>query len=139
MASEFKVHWVYPPNWTGFLTDKEGWKRVVLNLTGKVDTDTEDKALKLDIDSLKCSNGKVPKRTVIEWIEWSVQGTGEVVLMWDRADYPIIKVLSRRGKTDWRYVGGKCDPGSEGDKTGDILLSCDASYDITLSVRLKDD
>jgi len=139
MASTFEVKWVYPPNWDGALPQYGGWKRVILNLVGVVDTDTETRVRKLDIDSLQCSSGGVPVRTVVEWVQYNVQGTGEAKLEWERAGYPLICVMSGQGKFDWRKSGGNADPGSSGDITGDILFTSDASYNVTLSVRLKDD
>jgi len=130
--------WVYPPNWNGYLTDHDGWKRIVLNIIFKHIGDNEVRAKVLDISSLQCTSGKTPIRTVIEKIMWDVHGSGYARLEWDRAGYPMIKEMSGQSDIDLMHSGGMADPGSSGDRTGDILISADASYDITIQVRLKD-
>lgn len=137
MASKFDVYWLYPPNWNGFVPDKGGWKRVTLRLTGDVDVLGETQEVKLDLSALQCTSGQPVLRTVVEKIRWSCLGAADTVkLEWDRTPKQTIAILSRSGNEDYTKQGGLVDPGGGG--TGDILLTCTDSYDITLQVKLKD-
>ena len=148
MADTVKVRWLYPPNWDGFLPDQGGFKRVVIQLTCMSDGGGETNVVKLNLSELRTPSGKVPTRTAIERVAYTIFGL-TVKLEWDRTPNEIIAVLNAAGTVasdfrDYKRVGGLVDPGEPGGEgTGDILLSttnADAgdSYDIVLTVRLKD-
>jgi len=150
MADTVTKKYVYPPNWDGNPSESQyqGWKRVVFRCTNYSDGTGEDGVTKLDISELRTSTGKVPTRTVVEWIRYQLQGMG-VRIEWDRAPRSMIALLAAgsdggdHGYLDFRKHGGLVDDGEAGDRTGDILFttleaaSLD-SYDITMSVRLKE-
>jgi len=141
MALISKVQWLWPPNWDGNPTDTGGLKKVTLHLTAicddtGVNTD-ESNVIKLDISELRKVDGVAPTRTAIESIKWSIAGFSNVKLFWDRAPYSTIVAMSGEGKA-YNIV----DDSDGTDGTGDILLTSynaqvGASYDITLTVRLK--
>ena len=143
MALISKVTWIHPQNWNGNVPDTgPGWKKVILLLTGHCDSDglnvDETDVVKLNISELLNVNREVPVRTSIERIRWSVNGFYNVKLSWDRAPENTIAVLAGEGKIRKAIL----DPGEDGDRTGDIMLSTlnaelGASYSIELHVRLK--
>ncbi len=141
------VKWIYPPEMQdGQWEDNSGNRRVVVRFVGSSDGTGETDVKKVDLDLLKTQTGKVPKKTVIEEIHWHVFGM-TVVLEWDRAPHAeIIRInengVENNGHMCWKEYGGYVDPGDD-DGTGDILLTstnCTSgdSYDITLTLRLKD-
>lgn len=141
--------YLYPPNWEGNIPDDQrtGWKRVVFRCTNVSDGTGESNVVKLDISDWRCTNGVEPKRTVVEWIEYQLQGMG-VRIEWDRAPRSMIAQLvagsddADSGMLDFRPQGGLVDDGLD-DRSGDILFTtlehaANDSYDITMSVRFKD-
>jgi len=141
------IQWIYPPDMQDSQWDeKSGNRRVVVRLVGVSDGTGETDVVKVDLDLLKTPSGNVPKRTVIESVQYYVFGM-TCVLEWDRAPRAEIIRINQSGASDgggksWASVGGYVDPGSD-DGTGDILLTttnCTIgdNYDITLSLRLKD-
>lgn len=142
MALTANIAWLHPQNWDGNPPLTGGWRKVILHLTGicnatGVNTDESD-VIKLDISELRKLDGTAPTRTVIESAEWNIGGFDNIKLSWDRAPENTILVMSRHGKIEYAIV----DPGEEGDRTGDLLISTvgaavGAVYDITLCVRLK--
>ena len=141
------VQWIYPPDMQDSQWDeKSGNRRVVVKLVGVSDGTGETDVVKVDLDLLKTPSGNVPKRTVIESVQYYVFGM-TCVLEWDRAPRAEIIRINQGGASDgggksWASVGGYVDPGSD-DGTGDILLTTtnctnEDNYDITLSLRLKD-
>ncbi len=117
-----------------------GPRRYVVRLSGYSDGTGEVDAVKVDKSTLVGPSGAEPSKLVIEEIEWNVRGHNYVILEWDRTADQEIGVLALSGYKDYRPYGGLCDNASGG--TGDIVLSTSgaasgASYDITLSVRLK--
>ena len=145
MSDTVKTNWIYPPEWGGSPSDdqRQGWRRIVVQLLNDSDGTGESRVKKVDISELRGPGGWVPKRTVIEKIDYHMDGMG-ATLEWDRAPYAVIASLPDGGIgcIDWRDVGGKVDPGLN-DNTGDILLTTNgedalATYDITLTVRLKE-
>ena len=141
------VQWIYPPDMQDSQWDeKSGNRRVVVKLVGVSDGTGETDVVKVDLDLLKTPSGNVPKRTVIESVQYYVFGM-TCVLEWDRAPRAEIIRINQSGASDgggksWASVGGYVDPGSD-DGTGDILLTTtnctnEDNYDITLSLRLKD-
>jgi len=144
MVDTVDVHYIYPPNFEDApnVTDKEGWREVCVQLTGVSDGTGETDVTKVDISTLRCSNGAVPTRTAIMEIAYSLDGM-TAVLEWDRAPNSLIARLSGEGHMDWRNEGGKVDPSSAGDRTGDILLTSGGTdsgdtYEITLWIKLKE-
>jgi len=147
MADTTAVQWLYPPDMQDSQWDeKSGNRRVVVRLVGVSDGTGETDVVKVDLDLLKTLSGNVPRRTVIESVQYYVFGM-TCVLEWDRAPRAEIIRINQSGASDgggksWASVGGYVDPGSD-DGTGDILLTttnCTIgdNYDITLSLRLKD-
>ena len=147
MPDTVAIQWVYPPDMQDTQWDeKSGNRRVIVRFIGMSDGTGETDVVKVDLDLLKTSSGNVPKRTVIESIQYYVFGM-TCVLEWDRAPRAEIIRINQSGASDgggksWASVGGYVDPGSD-DGTGDILLTttnCTIgdNYDITLSLRLKD-
>ena len=141
------VQWIYPPDMQDSQWDeKSGNRRVVVKLVGVSDGTGETDVVKVDLDLLKTPSGNVPKRTVIESVQYYVFGM-TCVLEWDRAPRAEIIRINQSGASDgggksWASVGGYVDPGPD-DGTGDILLTTtnctnEDNYDITLSLRLKD-
>lgn len=119
-----------------------GQRRRVVRLLSRSDSTGETNVIKVDKSALTATNGKEPSKLVIEEIEWNVQGFKNVVLTFDHTTDDEAAVLAGAGYKDYRPYGGLVDPASAGG-TGDILLSttgavADASYDITLTLRLKE-
>lgn len=119
-----------------------GTRRVAYRFTNVSDGTGEAAVTKVDISTLVGPDGRTaPTKTVIEQIEWSIQGFTSVRLFWDHTTDDEIAVLSGAGFKDFREVGGMVDPASAGD-TGDIKLTtagaaAGATYDITITMRLK--
>lgn len=147
MADTVAVKWIYPPDMQdGGWDEKSGNNRVVVRFTGVSDGTGETDVVKVDLDLLKTTNGKVPQRTVVESVSWHVFHL-TCVLEWDRSPHAeIIRInengTENTGSISWKDVGGNLDPGLD-DATGDILLTTTNcangdNYDITLTLRLKD-
>ncbi len=147
MADNVAVQWIYPPDMQdGDWDEKSGNRRVVVRLTGTSDGTGETDAVKVDLDLLKTPAGKVPRKTAVEFIKWSVFGM-TCTLEWDRAPHTEIIRINDNGLTDtgevsWEKYGGYVDPGDD-DGTGDVILTSTNvangdNYDITLGLRLKD-
>lgn len=147
MADSVKVEYLYPPNMLdGGWDEKQGNKRVIVQLSGLSDGTGETDIVKIAMSDLKTPNGNVPRKSAVEWIEYDVYGM-TCLLEWDRAPHAeIIRINARAtttsGNFDWKSFGGKVDPGDD-DRTGDILLTTtnatlDDSYEITICLRLKD-
>jgi len=145
MADSVSEQWVYPPNWDGNAPEKNGWRRVVKMIQCVSDGTGETDVVKIDISELRCQNGSVPTRTVIEFIAYNIKDIDSIVLEWDRAANKKICTLAgnTEGKIDYMEFGGLIDAGEEGDRTGDILLtsngvSANGVYNILIAVRLKE-
>ena len=147
MADAVNVTYLYPPNMLdGGWDEKQGNKRVIVQMSGLSDGTGETDVVKIDMSDLKTHNGNVPRKTAVEWIEWQIMGL-TVSLEWDRAPHAeIIKLnshaLESTGDMNWRQFGGKVDPGDD-DRTGDILMTTTNtdsgdSYEVTICLRLKD-
>ena len=125
------------------LTVFSGSRRHVIRLTNVSDGTGETTVAKLDISGLVGPDGAPPTRTVVEWIEYDVQGFTSVRLLWDHTTDDEIAVLGTgQGLSDWTASGGLTDPASTGG-TGDILLTTaggasGSTYNITIGLRLKD-
>ena len=121
----------------------KGQRRYSVRLTNVSDGTGESAVPKVDISTLTGPNGIAPTKTVVEEIQWSIQGFTNVSLFWDHTtDDEIAKLGSGNGYFNFRQLGGLTDPASAGG-TGDILLTTagavsGATYDITLVIRLKD-
>lgn len=147
MADTVAVKWIYPPDMQdGDWDEKSGNRRVVVRLTGVSDGTGETDVVKVDLDLLKTQSGNVPQRTAVESIQWHAFGM-TCVLEWDRTPHAEIMRINENGlettdSVSWKDMGGYVDPGLD-DATGDIILTttnCNSgdSYDITLTLRLKD-
>lgn len=121
----------------------KGTRKVTIKLTNISDGTGESTVTKVDLSTLIGPNGLPPTRTVIESIEANIQGFTSVKLYWDHTTNDEMVVLgSGFNYFNWEDSGGLVDPASSGG-TGDIILtttgaSATATYDITLSFRLKD-
>lgn len=120
-----------------------GRRRYVVHLTNVSDGTGENDVVKVDVSTLIGPDGTPPTYTVVEEIQYSIQGFTSVRLEWDATtDDEIATLSSGNGYLNFRQIGGLVDPKSSG-TTGDILLTTagavsGATYDITLVVRLKD-
>lgn len=125
------------------MTIFSGRRRHVVRLTNVSDGTGESAVAKVDISALVGPNGSAPTSTVVERIDYNIQGFSSVALYWDHTTDDEIAVLpAGTGCIDEWAAGGRHDPKSTGG-TGDILLTtngaaADATYDITLWLRLKD-
>lgn len=144
MADTVTEQWVYPPNWDGNAPEKGGWRTVSKRFTCVSDGTGETDVVKIDISELRTTSGAIPTRTAIESIQYVVVGFASVVLEWDRAPNSVICVLTdNSGKLCFAKSGGLPDPSSDGDRTGDILLTSSGAtsgdtYDITVTLKLKE-
>jgi hypothetical protein len=146
MAIVTTVKWLFPPNWDKTEQKIEGYRRIVVQLTGLQDeTADEDAVKKIDISVLLTTRNLEVTRTVIEKIKYSNYGFTNILLEWDRSPKETIAVLP--GNTAGEICGPLVDKddglnNGEGN-TGDILLTTSGgaagdSYNITLTVKLKD-
>lgn len=119
-----------------------GTRKAAFRFTNVSDGTGESAVVKVDISTFLNSHGVAPTKTVIEQLEWAIQGFTSVRLFWDHTADDEIAVLSGAGFKDYREYGGMTDPASAGG-TGDILITTagaasGATYDITLTLRWKD-
>lgn len=120
-----------------------GKRRRVVHLTNISDGTGESAVVKVDVSALTGPDGSAPTYTVVEEIQYAIQGFTSVRLVWDATTDDEIAVLpSGSGYLNFKEAGGLVDPKSTG-TTGDILLTTagaisGATYDITLVIRLKD-
>lgn len=141
MADAVAINYVYPPNYDD-APNPMPTRKVVVRMRGLSDGTGETDIVKVRLNELMKHDGQTPTRTAVEKIVGNVYGQ-TVLLEWDRAPNAEIKLLSPgRYNIDYTDVGGLIDPGEEGDRTGNILLSTvysdsGDSYDLTLTVRLK--
>ena len=141
MADEVGIKYVYPANHQD-APNPIPTRKVVVNMWGLSDGSGETDVVKVRLTDLLKHDGAIPTRTAIENIKYSINGM-TVRLEWDRAaNAPIALLGPRSDEFDYRQGGGIVDPGEEGDRTGNIILTSEYadsgdSYDITLTVRLK--
>lgn len=139
MAITVSSRYLNPPNYGGTPPDIGGFHRITIQLTGVAsgaDTFNETKVQKLDISTLKKTDGVVPSSIVVERIQYDISGYDHVLLEFDRTTDAVCAVLSSRGRIDDAEI---VDDGS-GD-TGDLLLSsvggaAGSSYNIIVTARL---
>lgn len=118
-----------------------GKKRHAVHITNESDGTGEAAVAKVDISTLTDPNGQTCRYTVMDMIEYSVQGFNYVTLSWDHDNDDVIAILSGTGLIDWRDQGGLPDPSATGG-AGDIIVTTDGaadgdSYDITMHFRAK--
>ena len=141
MADDVGIKYIYPPNHDGG-ANPVPTRKVTVNFWGLSDGSGETDVIKVRLTDLMKHGGATPTRTAIENIKYNISGM-TVRLEWDRAaNAPIALLGAGRSELDYRREGGIVDPGEEGDRTGNIILTslyADSgdSYDITLTVRLK--
>lgn len=117
-------------------------RHYVVNLTNISDGTGESNVVKVDVSTLTSrKTGGAATYTVVDRIDYQVNGFNYVLLEWDATTDDEIAVLKGTGSFDWSAVGGNVDPKSSG-TVGDILLTTNGStagnsYDITLWLRLK--
>ena len=120
-----------------------GTRRRVVRLTNVSDATGESAVVKVDVSALTGPDGTAPTYTVVEEIQYAIQGFTSVRLFWDATTDDEIAVLpAGSGYLSYVDAGGMVDPKSSG-TTGDIVLTtagavAGATYDITLVIRLKD-
>ena len=144
MADLTDIHYIYPPNFQDAPNTYEhsGTRRVIVQLGCVSDGTGETDVVKIDLSELRMPDGTIPTRSAVERLEYDIRGM-RIGLEWDRAPHAAIAILSEgQGFRDFRSEGGKVDPGVEGDRTGDIILTSDDAddgdnYDITIWLRLK--
>lgn len=119
-----------------------GHKRRVLHLTNLSDSSGESAVVKADISTITYDGGKIPTYTVVDRIEYNIQGFTAVKLEWDHDTNDEIALLPQGANVlDWYAYGGKVDPRTTGG-TGDIILTTEgeaagATYDISIYFRAK--
>lgn len=112
-----------------------------VRLQNRSDGTGETAIHKVDISALYNAAGITCTWTVLERIDYAVQGFNYVLLEWDHTSPDEIATLSGSGMIDVTYEGGQADPKSSGG-TGDVLLTTNggaagSSYDITLRLLLR--
>jgi len=121
----------------------KGTRRHTVRLTNISDGTGEAAVVKVDASTLIGPDGTAPSRLMVEKVEGTVQGFSSVHVFFDAtADDPLAVLGSGYTYLDWNFEGGNVDPASAG-STGDIVLttidaSATATYDITITFRLKD-
>ena len=120
----------------------EQGRHYVVNLYNVSDGTGESAVIKVDVSTLTSRiTGLAATYTVIDRIEYEVNGFDYVKLLWDANTDDEICVLKGNGAFDWTSVGGNADPRSTG-TVGDILLTTSGTtagnnYNITIWLRLK--
>ena len=118
-----------------------GRRRKIVHLTGISDGTGESGVAKVDLSAITF-DGVTPTYSVVDMIDFNIQGYTSIRLYWDHTTDDEIAILpAGTGTIDWNALGGKIDPRTSGG-TGDILLTTaghisGATYDITLYVRPK--
>lgn len=122
-----------------------GQRRKVIRCRGVSDGTGETDAIKMDISTFTFNSGNVftavPTYTIIDMIDYNMQGYTSLRLEWDRGTDVLIAIIPPgSGTLDFNAVGGMVDTGSGG--TGDIVLTTVGhdsgdTYDLTLYVRPK--
>ena len=120
-----------------------GTRRRVVQLQNISDGTGESAVVKVDVSALTGPDGTAPTQVAIDEVEWSIQGFTSVRLHFDATtDDEALVLGAGNGYKNFQGVGGVQDPQSSG-FTGDIMLTTagavsGATYDIVLSLRLKD-
>ena len=143
----YNIVYIYPRNWDGNPPPSGGYKRAIVQVIGdSLLADLTEEVI-VDISELRTTQGLVPTRTVVEWMQGTAENMNNIKLLWDRTpriEIGVVALPSSAEKIPIVAFGGKADPGIAGDRTGDILLSTEgvdgqtpAYFDITFSIRLK--
>jgi hypothetical protein len=146
MADETQIKWLYPPNFVGTYDTgtKNGHRRHIVQCISYSDGTGEDDSVKLKRTDMLTSAGNIPSKLVVEKIEYDISGMGVVISCNNTNDEEIARLYNTQGVKE--FVGGFIPMDeTEGEpfEGGDIVFTTfDASdgdsYDITLTVRLKD-
>lgn len=122
---------------------QSGGRRHIVQIMNISDGTGESAVIKVDRSTLVNNDGIEPAKMALEEITWSIQGFTSVRLAWDHtADDELVTLSTGNGYFNFKDIGCLQDPASAGG-TGDIVLTtagavANATYDITLVVRLKD-
>ena len=141
MADDVGIKYLYPANYQD-APNPVPTRKVVVNFWGLSDGSGETDVIKVRLTDLMKHDGSTPTRTAIENIKYNIRGM-TVRLEWDRAaNAPIALLGPETDEFNYRAEGGIVDPGEDGDRTGNIIMTSlyadqGDSYDITLTVRLK--
>lgn len=146
MADETTVKFMYPPNFVGTYNEGDkGIRRVIVKCTNISDGTGEDDAIKIKRTDMKNSDGDIPKKLIIEKIDYDVSGM-TVYVEYNNANSDRVAVLTdSAGCMDFNSIGGYAPTYETADgenDVGDIVLTTDGeslgdSYDITLTVKLS--
>ena len=148
MADTVTSKWIYPPNFDGYYpNDKVGHRRHTIKFLCSSDGTGETAVHKVVRQDLKTSSGNIPSKLVLEKIDYTIHGIGVTIAFDTTPDEPVailnagVGTDSNSGCFDYRDVGGITAQNEGG--TGDIIFTTanatsGDSYDITLTVRLKD-
>ncbi len=147
MADETTITWVYPPNFVGTYPagTKDGNRRHIVHCTNYSDGTGESDAIKLKRTDMVNSGGQIPKKLIIEKIDYDIAGM-TVYIEYNNTNSDRVAVLyGSSGCLDFKDVGGFTPTYEDADGltgVGDIVFSTanetsGDSYDITLTVRLS--
>ena len=146
MADITTITFVYPPNFTGTYTGtQKGVRRYIVNCTNYSDSTGEADAIKLKRTDLRNSDGKIPKKLIIEKIEYDISGM-TVYIDYNNTNSDRVCVLyGSAGVLDFTASGGFVPTYDDADGdtgVGDITFTtanetAADSYNITLTVRLS--
>jgi hypothetical protein len=101
----------------------------------------ESAVVKVDKSALVDTKGLEPRRLIITYVKWAIQGFASVRLNFDHTtDDEGLVLPTGSGERDYLMDGGLKDPLTAGG-TGDLLLTTNggasgSTYDIVLHVRL---
>jgi hypothetical protein len=112
-----------------------------IRITNVSDSTGESAVIKVDKSALVDVHGLEPRRLIIMYVKWAIQGFASVRLNFDHStDDEGLVLPVGSGERDYFSDGGLKDPLSAGG-TGDLLLTTNggasgSTYDIVLHVRL---
>ena len=146
MADETTVTFVYPPNFIGTYNEHEkGTRSVIVNCTNVSDGSGEDDVIKLKRTDMKNSDGEIPKKLIIEKIDYDVSGM-TVYVEYNNTNSDRAAILTdSAGCIDFTKSGGFMPTyeTADGDMgVGDIVFSTvdstlNDTYNISLTVKLS--
>ena len=147
MADNTQIKWLYPPNFSGTYDShiKNGVKRHIVLCTNKSDGTGEEDAIKLKRTDLLTSSGYIPRKLVVEKIDYDISGMEVLISYNNENDEEVARLSDSSGTIDFRPSGGFIPADEEDGVTpegGDIVFTSSGqtndSYNIKLTVRLKE-